>query len=70
MRATPFLVEMNFSMIANVNDTAEQRKLTKFALPIGWLCFTPPAVQTDNLTSKLPTQTHQTAQSRFKNVIF
>jgi len=32
---------------------------TKFTLFIGWLWFTLLAVLTDNLSSKLPTQTHQ-----------
>jgi len=33
--------------------------IAKSTLPIGWLLFTLLAVQTDNLSSKLPTQTHQ-----------
>jgi len=47
------------SMTANVKYTLEQRRLTKLTLPVGWLRFILLAVQTDNLISKLPTQTHQ-----------
>jgi len=32
---------------------------TKTMLPIGWLLFTLPAVETYNLSSKLPTKVHQ-----------
>jgi len=32
---------------------------TKTMLPIVWLLFTPPAVETYNLNSKLPTKIHQ-----------
>jgi len=56
---------MNFSantkyvhMTANTKYIVEQRRLTKLALPIGWLWFTLLAVKTDNLSSKLPTQAH------------
>jgi len=33
--------------------------LTKTTLPIGWRLFTLLAVETDHLSSRLPTQTHQ-----------
>jgi len=46
-------------MTANIKYTVEQRRLTKFTLPIGWLWFTLPTVQPDNLSSKLTTKTHQ-----------
>ena len=62
MRATPllrFFGEMNFSMTANVQETVEHRRLAKLTLPIGSLWFTLLKVQTDNLNSKLPTQTQQ-----------
>jgi len=36
-----------------------KRDFTKTTLPIGWLLFTLLAVETYNLSSKLPTQTHQ-----------
>ena len=46
---------------------------TKLIFPIGWLSFTLLAVQTYNLNSKLPTQTHQLhrldSRTAFSNTI-
>ena len=50
---------MHFSMTANGKYAVAQRRLTKPALPIGWLWSILFASKTDNLSSKLPTQTHQ-----------
>jgi len=57
-------------MTANVKYTAEQRRLMKLTLPIGWVWFTLLAVQTDSLGSKVTHANTPTALSRFKNVIF
>jgi len=39
--------------------TSVKGDFTKTTLPIGWLLSTLLAVQTDNLSSKLPTKIHQ-----------
>ena len=47
-------------MTANVQSVPLKKgEFTKTTLPIGWLLFTLLAVETYNLSSKLPTQTHQ-----------
>ena len=47
-------------MIANVQSAPLNKgAFTKTTLPIGWLLSALLAVQTDNLSSKLPTKIHQ-----------
>jgi len=63
MRARPFLsvscwneffYDRKYSVYRWTKET-----FTNLSLPYGWLWFPLLAVQTDNLSSKLPTQTHQ-----------
>ena len=54
-----FLVEMTFSMTANISIPLHKGDFYETRLPTGWLLFTLLAVHTYNLSSKLVTQTHQ-----------
>jgi len=47
------------SMTANVSIPLNKGDFPETRMPPGWLWFTPLAVQTYNLSSKLTTQTHQ-----------